>query len=129
MRSKNQNNFLSEYKRGREKTVLRILKAIHAGTFKHGSLLRQPGRKKPSSRSFNRGRTAGKSAVGGLAANRFLKEWATRRKKYGRSGRSKFSWDTAQGGQYYARRYYKRGSLGKKRRAGKGGGYRRHVHV
>jgi len=125
MKSKRQNSFLDAYKRGRDLAFLDIEELIKSKLL-HSTMLKK---RKIKNSVFSRAAKSSRSAVGGNIADRLMKSWITRRKKYGKSGRHKFSWDTSQGGQYYARRYYKTGSLGKKHGAGKGGGFRRHIHV
>lgn len=125
MKSKRQNNYLEAYKKGRELAFINIEKLIRNKL----PVIARTKRSRRSKSSFSKGTQKGVHAVGGSIADRLAKAWKTRRQKYGQSGRHKFSWDTAVGGKYYARRYYKQGSLGRRHAVGKGGGFRRKVHT
>lgn len=64
----------------------------------------------------------GRSKTSLTPSQRTKKGWKTRKMKYGKSGLT-----GDRNPQYYRKRYYGQRNVGKTRRSGKGGGFRRHA--
>lgn len=107
---KSRSKFSSAFNRG--KTILSKNKAAQAFKKKRDSM---PG---------------AKAAKKYTASQRTKRGWEARKSKYGPSGfKQTFNWGGKKGRSYYTKRYYGQRTLGKKRRTGKGGGFRRQGKV